>query len=86
MFTSQGTILARVHVNKPPLETLSPMNNVKLEDLLRFDDALSIGPAARQPILRKFNTFRYLPVDTALIKHVPKSARSACVNLLSDIL
>ena len=74
--------------NKPPLETLSStIHSPNLpEDFLRLADASFIEPAPRQPTPRELNTFSHPQVFTAVIKHVPKSARSACAKLLSDIL
>ena len=74
--------------NKPPLETLSStIHSPNLpEDFLRLADASFIEPAPRQPTSRELNTFSHAQVFTAIIKHVPKSARSACAKLLSDIL
>ena len=57
-----------------------------MEDFLCFTDASSIEPTARQPTSRELNTFRHPHVVTAVIRHVPTSARSACAKLLSDIL
>ena len=74
--------------NKPPLETLSStIHSPNLpKDFLRLADASFIEPAPRQPTSLELNTFSHPQVFTAVIKHVPKSARSACAKLLSDIL